>query len=58
MTSSRSHLTNTSDSGDQQLPEELVLHRHLREEVVDLIIISIRAVLPFSDHISEDETGL
>lgn len=52
-----SHLTHACDSGDEQFAKKLVLHRHLCEEVINLIVISVRAVLSLSNHICKHKTG-
>lgn len=51
-------LTDASHPGDEQLAKEFILHRHLREEVVDFIILSVHSVSVFSDDISKNKTGL
>lgn len=43
---------------DHQLEDELVLHRHLREEEVDLVIPAVPALRALSYHVSKHEAGL
>lgn len=52
------HLTDARHPGDEQLAKELILHRHLREEVVDFIVLTIPFVRPLPDHICKNKTGL
>ena len=50
-------LADASHPGDEELAEELVLHGHLGEEVVDLVVLPGRTpALP--DHVREHEAGL
>lgn len=52
------HLTDARHPGDEQLAKELVLHRHLGEEVVDFVVLAGFSVIAFSDHVGENKTGL
>lgn len=52
------HLADARHPGDEQLAEELVLHRHLGEEEVDLVVFALHPVLPFVDHVCVNETWL
>lgn len=51
-------LANTCNPGNEQLAEELVLHRHLGEKVVDFIILTVPSICTFSDHVSKNKAGL
>lgn len=51
-------LTDTGHPGNEQLAKELVLHRHLREEVVDFVILAVSSALIGSDHICKHKAGL
>ena len=54
----RTDLTDASHPGDEQLAKEFILDRHLGEEVVDFVVLTICSVPSFFDHVSEDKTGL
>lgn len=54
----RAHLAHTGYTGNQQLAEELVLHGDLCEEVVNLIVVSVRTVASLPDHVCKHEAGL
>lgn len=51
-------LAHARHPGNEQLAEELVLHRHLGEEVVDLVVLAVPSVPAVSDHVGKNKTGL
>lgn len=51
-------LADARHPGDEQLAKELVLHRHLGEEEVDLVVLALHSVQPFTDHVCKHKTGL
>ena len=52
------HLADPRYPWDHQLEDELVLHRHLREEEVDLVVLAVPALRALSYHVSKHEAGL
>lgn len=52
------NLAHARHPGNEQLAEKLVLHRHLGEEVVDLIVLAVPSVPTVSDHVGKNKTGL
>lgn len=52
------HLAYSCYPWDQHPEHKLILHRHLREEEVDPVILAVGAVWAFSDHVSKHETRL
>lgn len=54
----QAHLAHTGYTGNQKLAKELVFHRDLCEEVVNLIIVSVWTVASLSDHVCKHEAGL
>lgn len=53
-----SHLAHSSYSWNHQFSNKFILHRHLSEKEVYLVIFSICAVLICSYHISKNKIGL